>query len=219
MNNNEQVLVVERSVFEGVGAFQGISFAVDRFLDALFSPGALRFIPRAWAEDDPTYKQIIPYVLMTDGERYVSYVRGKRAGEQRLVGRRSIGIGGHINPNDDLPLFDSGYRRAYQAAVEREVAEEIVLEGTHTDRVVALLNDDSTAVGRVHLGIVHYWTVHRLNIRKREQVITQLALLNRTDLREVRDTLESWSQVCVDNLDALARSGASLSPATAPAET
>jgi predicted NUDIX family phosphoesterase len=204
MNNIEQVLVVERNVVDRVGSFQGISFAVDRYLDAFFSPGTLRFLPRPQAEEDPAYKQLIPYVLITDGERYLSYVRGRRAGEQRLVGHRSIGIGGHINPADDMPLFDSDYRETYRAAVEREVAEEVVVDAAHTDRVVALLNDDSTEVGSVHLGIVHYWRIPGLNVRKREQMITQLSLMTPAELRGVRDTLESWSQLCLDHMDVLA---------------
>jgi len=208
MNTVEQVLVVERNVVDRVGSFQGISFAVDRFLDALFSPGTLRFIPRPQAEEDPAYKQIIPYVLMTDGDRYLTYVRGTRAGEQRLVGQRSIGIGGHINPADDLPLFSSDYREAYGAAVEREVAEEVVVDAAHPDRMVALLNDDSTEVGRVHLGIVHYWCFPSLRIRKREKMITRLSFMNPTELREVRDTMESWSQLCLDHMDVLASSAA-----------
>lgn len=204
MSDAEQVLVVERNVIDEVGSFHGINVDVDRFLEAFFSPGTLRFLPRAQAEDDPTYKQIIPYVLITDGEKYLTYVRGRRAGEQRLAGCRSMGIGGHINPADDLPLFASDYREAYHAAVEREVTEELILDGAHTDHMVAVLNDDSTEVGRVHFGIVHYWHFPDLNVRKREQMITQLSLMTPAELRTVRDSLESWSQLCLDRLDVLA---------------
>jgi len=205
MSGIEQVLVVERSVLDNVGSFQGISLTVDHYLDAFFTPGTLRFMPRDQAEQDPTHKQIIPYVLITDGDRFVTYVRGKRAGEQRLVGYRSLGIGGHINPADDLPLFSADYREAYRAAVEREVAEEVVVNGTHTDRIVALLNDDSTEVGSVHLGVVHYWRVPELDVRKREQMITQLSPMTGAELVAVRDTFETWSQLCLDHLEALAR--------------
>lgn len=203
----EQVLVVERSVFDSVGSFQGISFAVEKYLDTFFAPGVLRFMPRPQAEVDPTFKQIIPYVLMTDGAKYLTYVRGRKGGEQRLVGQRSLGIGGHINPADDLPLFDADYRAAYRSAVEREVAEEVIVEAAPPDRMVALLNDDSTPVGQVHLGIVHYWRFARLNVRKREQVITQLSFLTVPELHAVRDSLETWSQLCFDHLDRLAHAG------------
>lgn len=200
----EEVLVVERSVFDAAGSFQGMAFDVDRYIEALFAPGVLRFIPRPQAEGDPRFKQIIPYVLVTHAGRYLTYVRGKRAGEQRLVGHRSIGIGGHVNPADDLPLLASDYRDAYGTAVAREVAEEVVIETGHTDRIVGLLNDDSTEVGRVHLGIVHYWELESDQVRRREQVITQFSFMTPAELREVRENLESWSQFCLDHIERLA---------------
>jgi predicted NUDIX family phosphoesterase len=199
-SNDEQVLVVARSVLDAVGPFQGLTFDVDRYLDRFFSPGVGRFISRAAAETDPAHKQLIPYVVMTSGDRVLSYVRGKRGGETRLIGRRSIGIGGHVNPVDDLPLLSGDLRETYRAAVEREVAEEVNVETSHTDRVVALLNDDSTEVGRVHLGIVHLWRLDAPAVTRREQMITRLEFLRPAELHAARDTLESWSQLCLDHL-------------------
>ncbi|NLX23332.1 MAG: hypothetical protein GXY55_16905 [Phycisphaerae bacterium] len=198
MAQDEQVLVVERSTFEEVGAFHGLTFDVERYLARLFAPGGPRFLPRPLAEKDPTHKQLIPYVLMCCDGKYLSYVRGRRAGETRLVGLRSIGIGGHINPGDDLPLLQSDFRETYLAAVQREVAEEVCVETSYTDRIVALLNDDTNEVGRVHLGIVHLWTLETPRVSKREQMITQMAFLSPAELRQVRDTLETWSQLCLD---------------------
>lgn len=201
---SEQVLVVERAEFDRVGSFHGLSFDVARYVQMLFAPGALRFMPRDQAEHDPAFKQIIPYVLITHGGRFLSYVRGKRAGEKRLVGLRSIGIGGHVNPADDLPLFSTDYRDAYRAAVEREVAEEIVVDSAHSDRIAAILNDDTTDVGQVHLGIVHYWELKAPNVQKREQMITQFGFMTPGELRDEYESLESWSQFCVDHIDLLA---------------
>ena len=133
-------------------------------------------------------------------DKYLSYVRGKRAGERRLVGNRSIGIGGHINPSDDTPLFNSGFYETYLAAVDREVAEEVSVETGHTNHIVALLNDESNEVGSVHLGIVHYWTLDAPNVNKREQMITQTTFMTSAELQEVKDTLETWSGLCVDHL-------------------
>ncbi|MCH8251697.1 MAG: hypothetical protein IID36_04520 [Planctomycetes bacterium] len=215
MAQEEQVLVVERSVLERAGMFQGLTFDVQPYLREFFVQGVPRFMPRSRAEADPAYKQLIPYVIMTHGGKYLSYVRGKRAGETRLAGRRSIGIGGHINPVDEMPLFDSDFRDAYITAVKREVAEEVSVETEYEDRIVALLNDDSTEVGRVHLGIVHHWTLKRAKVGKREQMITQMAFMSPTELEAVRDSLETWSQLCLDRLDemmARAQSGSPLQP-------
>ncbi|UCE48752.1 MAG: hypothetical protein JSW47_01125, partial [Phycisphaerales bacterium] len=145
-------------------------------------------------------KQLIPYVIMTHDGKYLSYVRGKRAGEARLVALRSIGIGGHINPADDMPLFNTDFYETYLAAVEREVAEEVCVETNHDDRVVALLNDESNEVGRVHLGIVHFWHLDAPKVSRREQMITQMAFMTAAELEEVRDSLETWSALCLSRI-------------------
>ena len=207
MAQQEQVLVFERKVFEQAGSFHGLNFDVGPFLRKIFAPGVLSFMPRPQAEADPTYKQLIPYVIMTHNGKYLSYVRGKRAGETRLVGNRSIGIGGHINPIDnEVPLFDTDFRQMYLTAVEREIAEEVSVEANYTDRIVALLNDDSNEVGQVHLGIVHYWTLDSEKIDKREQMITQMAFMTPEELQQQRDTLETWSSLCLDGLSEMAKS-------------
>jgi len=152
-------------------------------------------------EENPAYKQLIPYVLMSYQDKYLSYIRGRRAGEARLVGNRSIGIGGHINPVDnEIPLFDTDFSELYRTAVEREVAEEVSVETSHTDRIVALLNDESNEVGSVHLGIVHNWILNAPKVSKREQMITQMAFMTPAELHEVRDTLETWSGLCLNSL-------------------
>lgn len=202
MAREEQVLVVERKVFDELGAFRGLQFDVQRYLDRLFAGGTPQFMARPAAEKDPGHKQLIPYVLMTCEGKYLTYVRGKRAGETRLVGNRSIGIGGHINPTDDAaPLFRSDFRDAYRAAVEREVQEEVCVEAGHTDRIVALLNDDSNEVGQVHLGVVHCWVLDAPKVSRREQMITQMEFMSIDELRAVRDQMETWSQLCLDGLD------------------
>jgi predicted NUDIX family phosphoesterase len=200
MAQEEQILVVERRVLEQIGMFQGLAFDVERYLRNIFVQGVPRFMPRWQAEKDPAYKQIIPYVIMTYDGKYLSYVRGRRAGEARLTGLRSIGIGGHINPRDDMPLFNADFYQTYITAVEREVAEEVSVQAHHSDHIVALLNDDSNDVGRVHLGIVHYWVLDSSQVGKREQMISQMAFMTLGQLQEVRDTLETWSQLCLDSL-------------------
>jgi predicted NUDIX family phosphoesterase len=201
---DEQVLVVERKVLEQIGLFHGLTTDVQSYLSVLFDSSVLRFMPRPQAEKDPSYKQLIPYVIISHDGKYLTYVRGKRAGETRLVGNRSIGIGGHINPIDnEIPLFDTNYRELYNNAVEREVAEEITIETGHTDSIVALLNDDTTEVGSVHLGVVHHWILDSSAVTKREQMITQMEFMTPAQLQDVRDSMETWSQFCLDYLTAI----------------
>jgi len=198
---DENVLVIRRSLFDQLGSFQGLNFEPAKYINMLLSRGNNFFFPRAQAENDPTYKQIIPYVLLAVENKVLYYVRGKKAGEQRLVAKGSIGIGGHMNETDEsLFALDE---QAYRVGVEREVNEEIKIDSQFEDRIVALLNDDATEVGRVHLGIVHIFHLAEQKVEKREAMITNLSFLTRAELTARRESLESWSQICVDSLDRL----------------
>jgi len=197
----ENILVIRRSLFDELGDFQGLNFEPEKYLKTILSRGNNFFVPRPQAENDPAYKQIIPYSLISHGDTVLHYVRGKKAGEQRLVAKGSIGIGGHMNETDEsLFALDE---HAYRAGVEREVNEELKIETPFKDTIVALLNDDSNDVGRVHLGIVHVFKLSEPRVQKREAMITSLAFLTKDELIPRRDSLESWSQICLDSLDIL----------------
>jgi predicted NUDIX family phosphoesterase len=203
---DEQILVVKRSVFDKLGAFQGVNFQVNHYLEKLLCKEELEFVPRAAAEKNPQLKQLIPYVIMAYEDSYLCYQRGKRAGEQRLVEKISIGIGGHINPVDDTPLFCDDFSDIYHNAVAREVAEEIDIQCKYNERIVGLLNDDSNEVGRVHLGVIHLWQLEAPLVTKREQMICKLDFMKIPQLNQIRNKMETWSQLCLDNLTELVKS-------------
>jgi len=198
---DEKVLVFPRSLFEQLGAFQGFRSDIDHYLPAILDKKNNSFQPRAQAETNPNFKQIIPYVVVTDGKSILHYVRGKKAGEQRLVAKGSIGIGGHIN-DEDHTLFAFGLQ-AFQDAVKREVCEELTVQGTFDAKPVGLINDDSTEVGRVHFGVVHVLFRTPEKVKKNEQVITQVEFIAIEELKQRREQMESWLQLCLDNLDVL----------------
>jgi predicted NUDIX family phosphoesterase len=197
----ENVLVIKRTLFDELGSFQGLNFEAERYLKAILSRGSNFFVQRPEAEINPAYKQIIPYALISFENTVLCYVRGKKAGEQRLVAKGSIGIGGHMNEMDES-LFAMD-EQAYLAGVEREVNEEIRIDTPFEDRIVALLNDDSTEVGRVHLGIVHIFKLKEPKVQKREAMITGLTFLTKEELMARRESLETWSQICLDSLERL----------------
>jgi len=198
---DEMILVVRRALFDELGSFQGLNFEIDHYLPALLARENNFFTPRPPAETNPELKQIIPYVLLVHEGRVLHYVRGKKAGEQRLVAKGSIGIGGHMNDHDEgLFALD---RAAYDAAVQREVAEELKLNARYTNHAVALLNDDANEVGKVHLGVVHIFNLETPDVSKGEAMITELQFLDREQLAARRENLESWSQICFDHLDTL----------------
>jgi predicted NUDIX family phosphoesterase len=197
----EMVLVVRRALLEKLGMFHGLNFEVEKYLPAMLARENNFFMVRSQAEQDPDYKQIIPYVLLVHQGRVLHYVRGKKAGEQRLVSKGSVGIGGHMNDTDEgLFALD---KAAYLEGVRREVCEELTVQTKFENRIVALLNDDTNEVGKVHLGVVHVFDLETDNVQKREAMITNLAFLNKEELLAKRDMLETWSQICVDALDQL----------------
>jgi predicted NUDIX family phosphoesterase len=201
---DENVLVFPRSLFEQLGVFQGFNSDVNRYLSTILDIKNNRFMPRAQAETNPDFKQIIPYVVITDGKSVLHYVRGKKAGEQRLVAKGSVGIGGHINDEDhslSLLAYTFGMQ-AFQDAVKREVCEELSIQGEFNARPIGLINDDSTEVGRVHFGIVHVLFCTPEKVKKNEQVITQVEFIPIEELKAKRDNMETWSQLCLDNIDA-----------------
>ena len=201
--SDEMILVVPRSEFERLGAFQGLHFDVNRYLQAFFAPEIPRFLPRPAAEVDPSFKQIIPYAILTHGGRILSYVRGAKGGEKRLNAKRSIGVGGHINLEDSSAgAFDMA---AYERALQRELEEELHLNTTYSQRAVALLNDDTTEVGRVHLGVVHLLECASPEVAGAEACLTALEFLAPSALLADRDRLETWSQICMDHWDTLQR--------------
>jgi predicted NUDIX family phosphoesterase len=196
--SEEHILVIKRSLFDELGAFQGFSADATRYLDAILAPGANFFLPRAPAETDPTHKQIIPYAIFHHAGRYLIYTRGGKSGEKRLVAKRSIGIGGHINPHDERE--DSLARTTYLNGVEREMDEELRIAGSHTQKVIGLINDDSNEVGQVHLGVVHLFDLESDDVVSNEDAIQKIEFLALDELGGMMDRLETWSQICVNHL-------------------
>ena len=198
--DGEEILVVPRSLFDELGSFQGLTTDTERYVPAILDPANNFFMDRESAENDPSHKQIIPYSLFRCRNRYLHYVRGKSGGESRLHTQGSLGIGGHINPVDERS--DPLGRATYMAGVAREIDEEISLPSQPEQQIVALLNDDSNPVGRVHLGVVHLFEIETEEAQAREDALSELQFKSADDLKDpLYDSLESWSRFCVDALD------------------
>jgi len=192
----ELVLTFPRTLLDEIGSFQGLCTDIGAYVPRILEAQNTRYVPRSLAEDDPSLKQIIPYVLVRRGDTLLHYVRGKGSGEKRLVAKGSIGIGGHINHRDE-DLFGSG-TDYYEEAVQRELHEELLIDADLTTRVVALINDDSTPVGQVHFGVVHVCELGDQHVSRGEPCITDLRFLTLDQLRERRDAMETWSQLSLD---------------------
>jgi predicted NUDIX family phosphoesterase len=201
MTAAERVLVVRRSLFDDLGSFHGLNSDVRRYLPVFLEPGNHFFVSRAEAEEDPSLKQLIPYVVVTFRGSLLHYRRGTGSGEARLLKKGSIGIGGHINDGDGLgDAFDGA---AYQRALMRELTEELVISGSFIERPLALLNDDTNPVGAVHLGIVHQCQLSSPEVSANEEAIAELGFLTLEELVARADQLETWSQLVVNGWKSL----------------
>ena len=147
-----------------------------------------RFEPRPRMEEDPSFKQIIPYLVLRDGPRWFLMQRTKAGGDARLHDRWSIGVGGHLNPGDgDLA-----------GGLEREWTEELAADFVPVFRPVGLLNDDETAVGAVHLGVVYEGDAGGRSVAIRETEKLTGSFAETSAVAAVRDRMESWSQLVFD---------------------
>lgn len=194
----EQVLVIKRSLFDALGSFQGFQPDAARYLSAFLEPANNFFMDRPVAEQDPTHKQLIPYSIFRHDGRFLVYTRGGSSGEKRLVAKKSIGIGGHINPVDQT--HESMGEVMYFNSIERELGEELVIAGGHTQRAIGLINDDSNEVGSVHLGVVHLFELDSDEVTSNEAAIQDIAFQSLEDLHREREQLETWSRICLEFL-------------------
>jgi predicted NUDIX family phosphoesterase len=197
----EQVLVLPRAVVPGGCAFRGVreehASALTRLREAVSAEG--RYVDRPIAEVDPTHKQIIPYVVVRDGERIFLMLRTDAGGDSRLHGKASIGVGGHINPVDG-----DGHDRL-MAGLRREWAEELVADWEPEFRLVGLLNDDSNPVGAVHLGVVFVVEAAGRPVAVREAEKLSGTFVGPDDVRAAWDRLETWSQLVAEALGIVER--------------
>lgn len=191
----EHVLVVPTLLFRELGYFQGFCTDVEPYLKTLLDPAYISFMPRDQMENDPSYKQLIPYCIFRYGDELFNYKRGKMQGEGRLHSLRSIGVGGHISSTDQ-----SLRGSIYLDAMHREIEEEVYLETTYRDTCVGLLNDDQTEVGKVHLGIVHIFDLDAPKVRPREKSMLQSGFASSDELVRAADEFETWSQLCLAHL-------------------
>ncbi len=196
----ERVLVVPTALFRKLGYFQGFSPDVDRYLGELLNAANTSYRPRGEMEENPEFKQLIPYVIFRHrtpgGDHVFQYTRGKGMGENRLHSKRSIGVGGHIAIEDQV----SDDAVPYSEGMRRELAEEVIIDTPFTDRCVGLINDDETPVGTVHLGVVHLFNVDRPAVRNREEDILDAGFRPVQELLAGYDRFESWSQICLKAL-------------------
>ncbi len=197
----EHVLVVPTELFHELGHFQGFCPDTHKYLNPLLLSDQVSYRPRNEMEEDPSFKQLIPYVIFqhvdANGATHVfQYTRGKGQGESRLHAKMSIGIGGHIS-SDDAKLAGSD---PYGEGMQRELAEEVTIDTAYDERCVGMINDDETEVGKVHLGVVHLFTVAEPRVAANEDEIVEAGFRPVAELQQQLDRMETWSSICFQAL-------------------
>ncbi|MCS7304790.1 MAG: phosphoesterase [Thermoguttaceae bacterium] len=198
---SERVLVVATQRFHELGYFQGFTAQVERYVPALLDPEYLTYRLRTDVEQDPNWKQLIPYVIFlyrdpSCGPMLFQYLRGVGQGEGRLHHKRSIGIGGHISATDAA----NGSSDPFDEGMRREIEEEVIICSPYRLQCVGLINDDLTEVGRVHLGLVYLADLHQPAVQPREKDICQSGFLPLSELFQHFAEFETWSQLCLEGL-------------------
>ena len=189
--DGELVLVVPRAAVLAPPGWHGVrADGVEAVLAAARSAG--RYLPRAEVERDPGYKQLIPYLVLRDGARYFLMRRTSAGGDARLFERYSIGIGGHVEPGDGDLL----------GGLAREWREEIAADFEPRFVPIGLVNDDTTDVGSVHLGVVFVADVAGRSVAIREATKLSGGFADPVAVRAVRSAMETWSQLVFDAFEA-----------------
>jgi predicted NUDIX family phosphoesterase len=191
--STEQVLVLPTACFRALGVFQGFCPCVADYLPALLDPAHLQYLTRGLAETDPSFKQLIPYIVLRWRDQVFCYTRGQAGGEARLRSLRSLGIGGHICAEDGASSTDP-----YRAGLMRELEEEVFLDTTYAERTIGLINDDRMSVGQVHLGIVHVLDLAEPKVRHRDPALADGAFTPLAQLVPQRHAFETWSQFLLE---------------------
>ena len=189
---DELILVVPRErIFAHAAAWHGLQEVdFDQYLHIIND--TKEFLPRSIMETDPAYKQIIPYLIFTHGNKYFLMQRKSDASEVRLRNKLTLGIGGHIRQEDMSAnsLF---------AWALREFHEEVEYAGNLNVKPLGILNDDSNDVGKVHIGFVLLLEGDSPNIAIKSELKSGV-LVSLDECVAQRDMMETWSSFVVDFL-------------------
>ncbi|MDO5580960.1 MAG: phosphoesterase [Planctomycetia bacterium] len=207
MDPEERILVVPADDFHRLGYFQGFCRDIKKYTEDLLSPKCVRFCRRGDAENDPSLKQLIPYMIFSwkdpQGKLFLfAYTRGKGMGEARLHQKMSIGVGGHLNDQDHHDSAQSAsFRDLYREGMMREFHEEVRVGSQYTEECVGLINDDSNEVGKVHLGIVHRFEMKEAKLDPNEPDLLQSGFYSVEELLALpEERFESWSWITLNAL-------------------
>jgi predicted NUDIX family phosphoesterase len=192
--DDEQILVAKADIIFGKDKWQGLKTDnLDYYVDLI--KNNYEFKRRGDMENNPSYQQIIPYILFSFKNKFFAYKYIKSAGETRLINNDyQLGVGGHINKEDVKNGKD-----VLEQGISREWSEEVDFRGKFLEKkLVGILNDESREVEKVHLGLVYHFIGDSPDIQIKETEKMEGGLF---DLNEViNNTSHSpWMKIVCDN--------------------
>jgi len=156
------------------------------------------FLRRSESEEDPSFKQIISYAIISYKDSFYLFRRTSGQTEKRLHNKFSLGVGGHMNPDDP-----AGSKEQYLIEeLKRELFEEVkLLNGCFLEDIefVGFINDDTIPVGRVHIGLLYIIHVSNKEVYINETDKMTADWIDKSNLAEFYDGMETWSKIAFDN--------------------
>jgi predicted NUDIX family phosphoesterase len=155
------------------------------------------FLKRSELEEDPSFKQIIPYAIISNQDSFYLFRRRSGQTEKRLHNKFSLGVGGHMNP-DDSPESKEQY---LVDELKRELYEEVeLLNGCLIEDIefIGFINDDTIPVGRVHIGLLYNIHVSNKEVYINETDKMTAAWIDKSNLAEFYKGMETWSKIVFD---------------------
>lgn len=156
-----------------------------------------QFLRRSELEENPSFKQIIPYAIISNGDSYYLFKRKSGQIEKRLHNKYTLGAGGHMNPGvsaeqDEQYLIDE---------LKREFFEEVKLQNVcliEDIEFIGFINDDTIPVGRVHIGLLYNIRLSNKEVTINETDKMMADWIEKSGLVEFYEEMETWSKIAFD---------------------
>ncbi len=169
-----------------------------------------QFLRRSELEEDPSFKQIIPYSIISNKEpdppvgggvrqsqSFYLFKRTSKQTEKRLHNKFSLGVGGHMNPDNSM---ESKEQYLFNE-LKRELYEEVkLLNGCVIEDVefIGFINDDTIPVGRVHIGLLYNIHVSNKEVYINETDKMTADWIDKSNLAEFYEGMETWTKITFD---------------------
>lgn len=156
------------------------------------------FRKRSELEEDPSFKQIIPYAIISNKESFYVFRRISGQTEKRLHNKLHLGVGGHMNPGSSK---EPGEQYLINE-LKREFFEEVkLLNGCLIEDIefIGFINDESISVGRVHIGLLYNIRVSSKYVVINETDKMSADWIDKRELIEYYDEMETWTKIAIDN--------------------